>query len=48
MSRHYNVTHVDALGVRRRMVIGAPSRELAQAFAEQLYGLPWYLSAVRV
>lgn len=48
MSRHYNVTHVDALGVRRRMVIGAPSRAQAWAFAEQLYGMPWYLSAVRV
>lgn len=48
MSRHYNVTHVDAQGVRRRLVISAPSRDLAWAFAEQLYGMPRYLSAVRV
>lgn len=48
MSNRYNVTHVDAQGVRRRLVIGAPNRELAWAFAEQLYGMPWYLSAVKV
>ena len=44
----YTVTHVDANHVRRRLLIGAPSRKLAESFALQLYGDAWYLSAVKV
>ena len=47
-SNRYTVTHVDAEGVRRRLLIGAPSRAMAWAFAEQLYGDALYLSAVRL
>lgn len=48
MSNRYSITHIDAQGVRRRLVIGAPCRALAQSFAEQLYGDALYLSAVRL
>ncbi len=44
----YTVTHVDAQRVRRRLLIGAPSRAVAQAFAEQLYGMAWCIVAVRI
>ena len=44
----YAVTHVDAQHVRRRLLIGAPTRAVAQAFAEQRYGLAWCIVAVRV
>nr|WP_186827431.1 hypothetical protein [Comamonas testosteroni] len=47
-ANRYSITHVDADRVRRRLVIGAPSRKLAEAFAVQLYGDAWYLSAVKV
>ena len=47
-SNRYTVTHVDAEGVRRRLLIGAPSRAMAWAFAEQLYGDAWFLSAIKV
>lgn len=46
-ANRYNITHVDAHGVRRRLVIGAPSRELACVCVETLYGAAWYLSAVK-
>lgn len=44
---HYRVRHVDGLRVSRQMVISAPSRKVAQGFAEQLYGDAWFLSCVR-
>ena len=47
-ANRYSITHVDAHHVRRRLVIGAPSRKLAESFAVQLYGDAWYLSAVKV
>lgn len=47
MSR-YAVTHVDAQHVRRRLLIGAPSRAVAQAVVEKRYGLAWCIVAVRV
>lgn len=47
-SNHYRVRHVDGLRVSRLLVVSAPSRTVAQAFAEQLYGDAWYLSAVKV
>ncbi len=47
MSR-YTVTHVDAERVRRRLVISAVTRAAAQDFAEGLYGVAWYLSAMRL
>ena len=47
-SNHYRVRHVDGLRVRRLLMVSAPSRTVAQAFVEQLYGDAWYLSAVKV
>ena len=47
-ANRYTITHVDAHHVRRRLVIGALSRMLAESFALQLYGDAWYLSAVKV
>lgn len=49
MSR-FAVTHVDALHVRRRIVVnGAASRAAAVEFVEGLYGKEfWYLSCVGV
>lgn len=47
MSRHYNVTHVDAQGVRRRLLVGASNNVEAREFAIRVYGLAWYLCAVR-
>ena len=44
----YSVTHVDAEGVRRRLVIGAPSRDLAVVCAESLYGAAWFLAVIKV
>lgn len=46
----FAVTHVDALHVRRRILVnGAISREAAVEFVEGLYGKDcWYLSCVRV
>ena len=44
----YRVRHIDGQQVPRVLVISAPDRKMAQAFAEQLYGDYWYLSAVRV
>ena len=44
----YTVTHVDAEGVRRRRLIGAPSRDLAVVCAETLYGSAWYLAVIKV
>lgn len=44
----YAVTHVDALHVRRRVVLSAANRAAAQATVELIYGLPWFLTAVRV
>ncbi|WP_291604503.1 MULTISPECIES: hypothetical protein [Comamonas] len=49
MSR-FAITHVDALHVRRRLVVnGAASRNAAMEFVEGLYGKDfWYLSCVGV
>lgn len=49
MSR-FAVTHVDALHVRRRLVVnGAASRDAALEFVQGLYGKDfWYLSCVGV
>lgn len=44
----YTVTHVDAEGVCRRLLIGAPSRDLAVVCAESLYGAAWYLAVIKV
>ncbi|WP_198818728.1 hypothetical protein [Delftia lacustris] len=44
----YAITHVDALHVRRRLVLSAANRAAAQAAVERIYGLPWFLTAVRV
>ena len=46
----FAVTHVDALHVRRRILVnGAQSRVAAVEFVEGLYGKDcWYLSCVRV
>lgn len=46
----FAVTHVDALHVRRRIVVnGAASRDAALAFVQGLYGKDcWYLACVRV
>lgn len=44
----YAVTHVDALHVRRRLVLSAANRAAAQDAVERIYGLPWFLTAVRV
>lgn len=44
----YAVTHVDAQHVRRRLLIGAPTRAVAQAEVEQRYGLAWCIVAVRL
>ncbi|WP_314973043.1 hypothetical protein [Comamonas testosteroni] len=46
----FAVTHVDALHVRRRIVVnGAANRVAAVEFVQQLYGDDcWYLSCVRV
>ena len=44
----YTVTHVDAEGVRRRLLIGAPSRDMAVVCAETLYGSAWYLAVIKV
>lgn len=44
----FAVTHIDSQRVRRRMVIGAATRDMAIDFAESLYGLALYLCAVRV
>ncbi len=44
----FAVTHIDAKRVRRRLLIGAPTRNMALDFAERLYGLAWYMGAVRV
>jgi hypothetical protein len=43
----FSVTHVDAEGVRRRLVIGAPTRTMAWECAERLYGDAWFMSCVR-
>ncbi|WP_199135250.1 hypothetical protein [Delftia sp. ASV31] len=44
----YAVTHVDEMLVRRRLVLSAANRAAAQAAVERIYGLPWFLTAVRV
>lgn len=44
----YAITHVDALHVRRRLVLSAANRAAAQATVELIYGLPWFLAAVRL
>ena len=44
----YAITHVDALHVRRRLVLSAANRAAAQDAVERIYGLPWFLTAVRV
>lgn len=46
MSR-YAVTHIDAQHVRRRLLVGAPSNLEAREFAVRVYGLAWYIGAVR-
>lgn len=45
---HFAVTHVDAAGVRRRIVLGAASRAMAWECVEGLYGPAWFMSCVRV
>lgn len=49
-SNRYSITHVDARGVRRRIVVnGAASRDAAMEFVKGLYGKDfWYLSCVGV
>lgn len=44
----YAITHVDALHVRRRLVLSAANRAAAQDAVERIYGMPWFLTAVRV
>lgn len=44
----YAITHIDAQHVRRRVVLSAASRAAAQATVESLYGLPWFMTAVRL
>lgn len=46
----FAVTHVDALRVRRRILVnGAASRAAAVDFVQGLYGKDcWYLACVRV
>lgn len=44
----YAVTHVDEMHVRRRLVLSAANRAAAQAAVERIYGLPWFLTAVRL
>ncbi|WP_193615959.1 hypothetical protein [Delftia acidovorans] len=44
----YAITHVDAQYVRRRLVLGAATRADAEAAVLRLYGLPWFLTAVRL
>lgn len=46
--QRYRIRHVDGLRVPRVLLISAPSRTVAQSFAEQLYGDALYLSAVRL
>lgn len=46
----FAITHVDALRVRRRILVnGAASRAAAVEFVEKIYGKEfWYLSCVGV
>ena len=44
----YAITHVDALHVRRRLVLSAASRAAAQDAVERIYGMPWFMTAVRL
>lgn len=46
----FAITHVDALHVRRRIVVnGAASRDAALEFVQGLYGKDfWYLACVGV
>nr|WP_312378931.1 hypothetical protein [Delftia acidovorans] len=44
----YAITHIDAQHVRRRLVLSAVSRAAAQAAVERIYGLPWFMTAVRM
>lgn len=44
----FAITHVDELRVRRRLLVGAATRDIAIDAAERLYGLALYLCAVRV
>ena len=46
--KRYRIRHIDGQRVCRVLLIPAPSRTVAQAFAEQLYGDALYLSAVRL
>ena len=44
---HIKLTHIDAAGVRRTLSIkGAASRDQAEAWAEQLYGVPMYCAVI--
>lgn len=44
----FAVTHIDAQRVRRRLVVGAATRDMAIEFAERMYGPAWFMGAVRV
>ncbi len=44
----YAITHIDAQHVRRRLVLGAVNRAAAEDAVLRLYGLPWFLTAVRL
>lgn len=44
---HIKLTHIDAAGVRRTLSIkGAASRDQAEAWAEQLYGVPMFCAVI--
>lgn len=44
----YRVTHIDQLGKRRQLLLASEGRAAAEAIAEAMYGVAFYLSSIRL